>query len=160
MIHVSVDISSETPLEIKNIKKTGLISDLLSDREIIVLDRKRFNSAYMIFAFEKIKKKHGIDYKTIIILNYLNELGVFSYRIKIDSKEIRLVDYVELGLISRDFKIKQKKLYRLTEKSIRIVSDFNDILSNESSFISQNRQADIDNLDDKVSSALSNYFKS
>lgn len=153
-----VNIDLELPLEVKYAKKQNLISNL-SNEEVIVLQEKiKSKYSYMIFAFERIKKKYGIDYDTIVTLNYLNELGVFSNGLIIDSKKVSIRSYEDLGLISRDFEIKRKNLFRLTDKSINIVSDFNDILNDSSIFIQRNREVEVDDVDEKVSGVLANYF--
>lgn len=157
MIHKKIDINSKVPVDINCVKKTGLIVDLVSSEKNIVIESKKLKTSYMIFAFQKVYEDFGIDYETIVVLSYLNELTLFSIRLSVQSRNLYLMDYIKLGLIKKDNTIKHKSLYRLTEKSLNIVNKFNYIIENPDSFIEKNREADLD-VDSKVSNALEKYF--
>ena len=88
-----IDTNLELPVEIKSVNKKDLIKDLIFKKKIVEVESKNLKSSYMIFAFQKIKQKYGIDYDTIIILNYLNELNLFSMRLKVERRTVVLSDY-------------------------------------------------------------------
>lgn len=157
MNHKKIDVNSETPVEIKTTKKVGLISEITSIQKDIVVQSKKTNTSFMIFAFQKIQEKYGIDYDTILMLTYLSELSLFSIRLKIQSRGVYLLNYIDLGLIQKDYSVKNRSVYRLTPKSEKIVSEFVELVDNPDDVLEKNREVDLD-VDTKVSSVLSKYF--
>ena len=160
MKHKKIDTSLEKPVEIKDVGKKLLISEVVGVEQSCELDSGvKTNFSYMIFAFQGIEKKYGIDYEMIIVLNYLSALGTFSLRIDVGGKPLFLDDYTVFGLIKQNYNIKNKKLYVLSDKAKEIVSDFNSLINKKDSFVNKNTQFKPD-VDSKVSNVLSNYFSS
>lgn len=154
-----INFEDEVPVEFSSSTKGELVADLIkAENELTVASTKR-KTAYMIFAFDRARERFGIDYETIIVLNYLNELKVFTLTVMIDNKRFLLGDYIELGLIGREYKVRHKDFYCLTQKSIDIVDSFNSMLEDTNELISENRVTDLD-VETKVSDVLAKYFKS
>lgn len=152
-----IDIKSENEVKVSVVRKKNLIKDIIDKETVIVVESKKSKYSYMIFAFQKIQEKYGINYDTIIVVMYLNELDLFSNKITIENRVITLTDYVRLGLVVKEHKVSGKNLYKLTERSKEILSEFNDLVKNSSQFISENRTTEI-GVDSKVSDVLSKYF--
>lgn len=150
-------MDDEFIVEIVETKKDSLIEDFISVRQTVVAKSKNIKSSYMIFALQKIRQKFGIDYDTILVLNYIYELGVFDIRIKVEKRTVWLKNYIALGLIVRDYKVKDKELYCLTDKSNKIVMELNENVGDNQNFKIENREVEV-GVDIKVSNALNSYF--
>ena len=152
-----IDIDNEESIEIKKVVKNSLTNEVIFDKKKLIVESDNLNTAYTIFSLQNLTDKYSLDYDRLLIILYLKELNLFSLRIKVLDRSILLRSFIPSGFIVEDYSNNNKKLFKLTDKSIRIVKEFYDSLSNNSSFLSKNREAELD-VDSKVKSVLGDYF--
>lgn len=152
-----VDVNKEKSLHIKVVRKKVLTSEVLFQKKNVVVESDNLEMAYTIFALQALSEKYKLSYDSLLVLLYLQELSLFAMKIRIFNRLFKLDNLFHLGYIKEDYSNNNKKLFRLTEKAIPVVKEFYDLLLNSSSFISSNRQTDLD-LNNKVKSTLGNYF--
>lgn len=152
-----VDVNKEKSLHIKVVRKKVLTSEVLFQKKNVVVESDNLEMAYTIFALQALSDKYKLSYDSLLVLLYLQELSLFAMKIRIFNRLFKLDNLFHLGYIKEDYSNNNKKLFRLTEKAIPVVKEFYDLLLNSSSFISSNRQTDLD-LNNKVKSTLGNYF--
>lgn len=93
--------------------------------------------SYLIFAFEKIKKKYEVEYEMMMIFLYLNELKYFEQEIE-TNKHIKLKDLLLLKYIEQYKRMEGIVVFRLSLSALKIIEHFNKILKNKK-FINKNR---------------------
>lgn len=153
----NVDVNKEKSLHIKVVRKKALTSEVLFQKKNVVVESDNLEMAYTIFSLQALSDKYKLSYDSLLVLLYLQELSLFSMKIRIFNRSIKLNNLFHLGYIKEDYSNNNKKLFKLTEKAIPVVKEFYYLLSNSSSFISSNRKTDLD-LNNKVKSTLGDYF--
>jgi hypothetical protein len=154
-----IDTKREKSLNIRSVKKVSLTSEVLFDKKTLVVESDKLNTAYTIFSLQKLTVKYGLDYDWLLVLIYLKELNLFEFTVMVIDRKIKL-DYLLIAeYIVEDYSNNNTKLFKLTDKSISIVKEFYNSLSNTSLFISKNRKTELD-VESKVKSVLGNYFNS
>jgi len=152
-----INTNSEKEINIKKIQKNALTNEVLFDKKKIVVESDNLKTSYTIFCLQSLNAKYNLSYDNLLILIYLQELSLFEIKITILNRRIKLDSFIFSEHIIEDYSNNNKKLYKLTDKSIRIVKEFYELLSNNSYFLSKNRQTELD-LDNKVKSVLGNFF--
>ena len=112
----------------------------------------------LLFSFQKVCKEYGIGYDECLVLLYLYELGLFGLRINIFKKRINLGDYLLKDFIKEDYSHYDKKLYKLSSLGSEIVKCLLQYSSDTTNYVGENRSVGL-GLKNKVTSALSNYFR-
>lgn len=152
-----IDTNREKSLNIRSVKKDSLTSEVLFDKKTLVVESDKLNTAYTIFSLQRLTNKYGLDYDWLLVIIYLKELNIFEFTIMVLDRKIKLDYLFRAEYIVEDYSNNNKKLFKLTDKSIRIVKEFYNLLSNTSLFISENRKTELD-VESKVKSVLGNYF--
>lgn len=157
----NVDINIESPVKFKNVSKTGLIADIVFKESKTAVKGNVSKYSYMIFAFQKVIEKYGINAEMILALLYFKELKVFGYYVRVENKTLLMKDYLMFGLVELEPKQKSNKSYKLTTKANEILSDFAEYVNNGDKHISKNRNDNIElDPESKAKDALSTYFNS
>ena len=115
--------------------KKNAIAEIYSRKAKLSIGDLEFS--YIIFAFEKIKKKYEVEYEMMMMFLYLNELKYFKLEIE-TNKHINLKDLLLLKYIEQYSRIEGIVVFRLSLSALKIIEHFNKILK-EKKFISKNR---------------------
>lgn len=101
--------------------------------------------SYLLLIINDIKTKYSVDTEDILMLFYLNELGVFKSVVNLEvDKKTNISKFVDKNLIERDFSIKEKTLYKLSKTAIDIILDIRDSINDVGKFALYNRELTID----------------
>tara|TARA_R110000772_G_scaffold35637_7_gene85838 strand:- start:347 stop:832 length:486 start_codon:yes stop_codon:yes gene_type:complete len=149
------DPSGEEVIIISGSKKEALTKEILFEEKPIVVTANVSEGSYFIFGLLEIENRFGINSEKMILLLYLKELGIFSLQLKILHRTFRIGDFN--NLIEQDFSRRGKTLYRLSMDGIKVIDEFNKIMSDNSKYLLANRHTDLD-VDSAVSAKLAGYF--
>ena len=156
-----IDVENEVPEDIpklsEGIKKPGSVSSLTLRRQNVIVENTGWKMSFLLFGFQKVCNEYGIDYQECLVLLYLRELGLTGLRLAVFGKRIDLGLYIEKGFLVEDYSHEGKRLYKLTSRSFKIISRIDEVLSDNSSYIGENRKTDV-SVDVKVKKTLSGYF--
>jgi hypothetical protein len=155
---IPVDILNEEPIKVAR-KTKATDFDIEVKEEISVFNKDMFQMGTLIFNIQDTCNKYGIEYDTLIVLCYLNELTVFKHPVKVIDRTLYLPENKALGFIVNDFKVKSKDYYRITDYGKEVVSYFYSTLKSNNNAINKNRVLDFD-AEGEMNSALSGYFSS
>lgn len=101
--------------------------------------------SYLYLILKDTTTKYSVNVEEILMLFYLNELGVFPHEIQLDPEKRTYVDrFVNRGLIERDYTIKERDLYKLSETGFKIILDVLDAINDADKFLLYNREMTLD----------------
>jgi len=144
-------------IEYLNSSKRDFKESAIFNKTEILVESQNLTSSYLIFGLNLVSKKHKISIEEILVCLYLHELGLFSLSVVVLHRWYKLAQYINKGLITEDYIVGRKTLYKLTKKGNDVVVDFNNTLGDNTGDISKNRETDM-GLDNEVKSALADYF--
>lgn len=153
-----IDKANEAEEIINDTPKNALTKEeLFKEDEVVIVGSGR-KEAYLIFALHEVASKFDTDINVLLILLYLKELGIFNLRISVLTRIYRIGDYEKKGFIRVDYSKGGKKLYRLSDKGLKIVDALYAKLNDNSAYLSSNRHTDID-LESRMKSVISGFFR-
>jgi hypothetical protein len=101
--------------------------------------------SYLLLIFNDIKTKYSIDTDEILMLFYLNELGVFVKEINLSPENKTNINrFIRRNLIEVDHSIKQKELYKLSEIGFKVILEITDAINDVDKFTLYNRELTLD----------------
>lgn len=101
--------------------------------------------SYLVLIFNDIKTKYSIDTDEILMLFYLNELGVFVKEINLTPEHKTNINrFIVKNLIEVDHSIKEKPLFKLSEIGFKIILEITDAINDVDKFTLYNRELTID----------------
>lgn len=151
-----VNINEETPLKRTEDSREKLTKEELYVEENIIVGNSGV-LGFMLFSLQKISSSYNVSYDDVLIFLYLKELWVFPLQIVILNRTIRLGEYLKDGYIAVDYSNNNKELYKLTEKSNKILRVLYELLNNTDGFIMDNRKTDVD-LTRRLNAVLEKLF--
>lgn len=113
---------------------------------------------YLIFKIEKISKEYGIDYKDVLMVLYLYELGLFKAVVNIEGKTYMLKNLKQKKIIKNNNSNRGKMMYSLDTKGFEIVRNLLSSLDFDSSIEDDNRVTLLEN-EDEMDKLLEGYFR-
>lgn len=114
--------------------------------------------SYTLFVLEAVSSKTLLSYEDITVILYLNELVVFGKKIEIPGGWYMLDGIIKKGYADRDYGFKDREIYRLSEKGIRVVDDYLKLFKEKERWINLNRKVGFSN-NSVVKSAIQDYFQ-
>jgi len=114
--------------------------------------------SFTIFVLEELSGKYLLSYEDILVILYLYEIVVFGRKIDFNGGWYLLGNLIDKGFADKDYSIKEKDLYRLSERGIGLVNDYSKGFGNKDKWINENRKIPISD-QSIVSSVISDYFK-
>lgn len=151
----SVEVKKENIVKITSEKKDKTYSkDFFKPEKI---DHNIYKTGYLAFQLQLTANKFGVTYDMILILLYLNELEIFSYKFKIIDRDLTVLDMVQFGFVYEDLIGGKRKLYKLTSKGKELVSHFNKNINNVDAFLLKNRSG-FNESASVIKGVLDNYF--
>ena len=137
-------------------KKSLKNEDLFVENNIVVESLGGFQ--YMIFCYQEIYNMYGLSAEEVLIILYLKDLWLFGLQINVVSRKYQLGSFLKRGFIVVDYTYNNKELYRLSDKGNGVINEFNNLLKNSKSYISENRETDLSQ-ESKMNSVLDKFFK-
>ena len=138
-------------------KKNPLNKKRVFNKEDIIVKSSEVNLSFLIFHFEEIKKRYNIDYQDVMILLYLQELGLFRSSLIVFGLKIDLKELTRVGYVIESFKNKTNVLYKLTDRANEVLFELNLLIKNNNGNIMKNRTTDL-SLEAKTKGVLDNYY--
>jgi len=149
---------TEAPVKIDfKYNKKALTRKQVFNKEEIVMKSTDVKTSYLIFQLQEIKEKYKISYEKILVLLYLQELGLFSDPIKVFGEKIKLAEFIHAGYMAESFNNKSTVLYKLTDRGVGIVLEFNSLVDNNEGNIMKNRSTDL-SLEAKTKGVLADFY--
>lgn len=117
-----------------------------------VVKSNGMNTSFTIFHLQETANRFGLEYDTILVVIYLQELVYFSWKIKIADRTLILRPHIDLGLVEKH---DSGRLYKLTKFGNQVANFFNQTSNNK--YLEDNRETEVDS-DSSVKDVLSGFF--
>ena len=137
------------PVELTKKVKEGIVGKV---ENVPVVRSNGMNTSFTIFHLQETANRFGLEYDTILLVLYLQEVVYFSWRLEIIDRGVNLRLLVDLGLVEKY----EGKLYKLTKFGNQVANFFNQTSDNK--YLGVNREVEVDNSDFNVKDALSGFF--